>query len=368
VYLRPESKTCPACGRSLEYDWNNDRHVRFVGGPKHIDYHVYTCRNPKCPLAGVARKPEALAASVLDGYEVGLDVIALVGYYRLKTGMSYPKIKACLGDLHKVRVSERRVEDLGNLYVALRTYDVRTKPEVMERLRKQGRLVLLIDATKPDADGEALWVILDHLSGEVLSGFTARNIDAEELAAKIRAVAAPGIPIAGVATDGEPVVVEAVRLALPGVPHQLCQFHFLRNFGKGVTDLDHELSHALSVDLKGLNRFEEAAGRKPSGRATETEIAGPRSLALAEPAAKKRTGRKRKYERLCRPRSPEEAALVTDVCEAARAILGTSGKPPLEAAGLEIFSGMERLHDALALAAGKKRGSPTSSAATSTGR
>ena len=108
--------------------------MRFVGGPKHIDCHVYTCRNPKCPLEGVARKPEALSMSALDGYEVGLDVIAHIGHYRLKTGMSYPKIRTCLCDIHKVRVSERRVEDLGNLYVALRTYGVRTRPEVMERL------------------------------------------------------------------------------------------------------------------------------------------------------------------------------------------------------------------------------------------
>ena len=193
--------------------------MRFVGGPKHIDCHVYTCRNPKCPLEGVARKPEALSMSALDGYEVGLDVIAHIGHYRLKTGMSYPKIRTCLCDIHKVRVSERRVEDLGNLYVALSTYGVRTKPEVMERLRRQGRLVLLIDAAQPDADGDALWMIIDHLSGEVLEGFTARDIDAEELAAKIRTVASLGIPIAGVATDGEPVVVEAVKLALAGVPH-----------------------------------------------------------------------------------------------------------------------------------------------------
>ena len=132
VYVRPESKTCPGCGRALEYAWNNDRHVRFIGGPKHIDYHVYACRNPKCPLFGVARKPEALSVNVLDGYEVGLEVISLIGYYRLKMGMSYQKI---------------------------------------------------------------------------------------------RDVASLGIPVAGVATDGEPVVVEAVGLALPGVPHQLCQFH-----------------------------------------------------------------------------------------------------------------------------------------------
>jgi hypothetical protein len=368
VYLRPESKTCAACDGALKFDWNNDRHVRFIGGPKHIDYHVYSCRNPACSLHKVARKPEALSANVLDGYEVSLEVIALIGYYRLKIGMSYPKIRECLIDLHAVRLSERRVEDLGNLYVALRTYDVRTKPEAMERLRKQGRLVLLIDATQPDADGDALWMILDHLSGEILCTHVARDVNAADLAAKIREVASLGIPIAGVATDGEPVVVEAVETALPGVPYQLCQFHFLRNFGKGATKLDAELSHAVSVDLKGLNRFEEAASLTPANRPTESEIAGPRSLALAEPVAKKRTGRKRKYERLCRPRTNEEAELVRETCEVARAVLDTTAKPPLEAAGLETFERLERLHDALAVAAGKKGGSPNSCGTTSTGR
>lgn len=45
----------------------------------------------------MARKPEALSINVLDGYEVGLEVISLIGYYRLKMGMSYPKIRTCLG-------------------------------------------------------------------------------------------------------------------------------------------------------------------------------------------------------------------------------------------------------------------------------
>ncbi len=40
VYLRPESKTCVACDGTLKFAWNNDRHVRFIGGPQHIDYHV----------------------------------------------------------------------------------------------------------------------------------------------------------------------------------------------------------------------------------------------------------------------------------------------------------------------------------------
>ena len=91
-----------------------------------------------------------------------------------------------------------------------------------------------------------------------------------------------------------------------------------------MTKLDRGLSHALSVDLEGLNRFEKAA--------------------------------KRKYERLSRPRTPEEARPVEEVCpegphiwrsgpvgEVARAVPGMNGKPPLEAAGL-----VELAHDGLA--------------------
>ena len=120
--------------------------------------------------------------------------------------------------------------------------------------------------------------------------------------------------------------------------------------------------------MKGLNQFEKASALKPSNRAPETELAGPRSLEIKEPVAKKGRGRKRTYERLCRPRTSEEAELVRETCEVARAVLGTTAKPPLEAAGLETFERLERLHDTLARTAGKKGGSPNSCAATSTGR
>lgn len=370
VYLRPASRQCPACDHERELAWNNQRRIAFVVEALDIDYRVYVCTTPGCPLEGKPVKPELLATKVLPKQEFGLDVIRLIGYYRLKLNLSFPKIRTALIDVHEVLISEREVEDLFNLYVALSTTDVRNDPELVARLREQGRLVLTIDGAKPDADGDVLWLIRDHISAEVLLGFTAPSIDAEGIAAKIKEVVALGITIAGVTTDGEPVVVRAVELALKGVPHQLCQYHFLDNFAKGVKKLDSELALALAQDVKGLKGFEKAADLVPSEGAERSDMRGPASLAIAADigAPKKKAGRPRRYERLCRPRDAEEAQFVRDVCEVARAAIGGSGRPPLETPGLERFERAAALVETLAACARKKGGFPSSSASTSTGR
>ncbi len=227
VHLRPEAKQCSACGEKLKFLWNGQRFVSFVDSRLHIDYHIHACVNPGCALRGRYFRPEILTARVLPKREFGLDVVSLIGYYRVKGCLSFPKITAALADLHQVDISEREVEDLFNLYVAMTTTDARTDPALVAKLKGQGGIVLTIDAAKPERAGEALWLMRDHISGEVLTGFVARNINAEALAAKIREVASLGIPIAGVVSDGEKVIVDAVKLALAGVPHGLCQYHFL---------------------------------------------------------------------------------------------------------------------------------------------
>jgi len=307
VYLRPISRECPACGRRRRFLWNGQRYVRFVGDRVRIDYHVYACTDDDCALQGVHFKPEAMTMHVLPKREFGLDVIALIGYYRFGMALSFPKAARALSDVHGVEISRREVEDLLNLYVALATTDARTDERLRSKLVEQGEIVLSIDAAKPERDGEALWLLRDHLSQRVLAGFVARNVDAEALAAKIREVASLGIPIGGVISDGEPVIVEAVKLALPGTPHQLCQYHFLLNFAKEVTSLDSQLTGGIRKDLKGLNRFENAAEETVSKRPGETDITGPQSLALQSKPGKKRRAKKGGVRESTRGSSGREA-------------------------------------------------------------
>jgi hypothetical protein len=72
-----------------------------------------------------------------------------------------------------------------------------------------------------------LWVVRDCLSGEVLLARSLLSGRAADLAPLLREAAeAVGVPVLGVISDGQTSVRRAVAEALPGVPHQLCQFHF----------------------------------------------------------------------------------------------------------------------------------------------
>ena len=55
-----------------------------------------------------------------------------------------------------------------------------------------------------------------------------------------------GIPLA-IISDMQQSIIEAVKLVFPGVPHQFCQSHFLRNAGDALTK---ELHQDLGKELK----------------------------------------------------------------------------------------------------------------------
>ncbi len=96
-------------------------------------------------------------------------------------------------------------------------------------LASQERVILALDGMQPDVGHEVLWVVRDCLAGEVLLARSLLSGTADDLALLLREVAdAVGVPVDGVVSDGQTSIRRAVERALPGVPHQLCQFHFLR--------------------------------------------------------------------------------------------------------------------------------------------
>jgi hypothetical protein len=93
-------------------------------------------------------------------------------------------------------------------------------------LTGQGRVILAIDGLQPDVGHEVLWVIRDCLSGEILlakSLLSARQPDLAALLLQVKA-ACP-VAVAGVVSDGQHSIRQAVARVFPDVPYQLCQFH-----------------------------------------------------------------------------------------------------------------------------------------------
>src|SRR4029079_4454766 len=94
-----------------------------------------------------------------------------------------------------------------------------------------------------------------------------------------------------------------VKQALKGVPHQLCQFHYLREAAKPVSEADRHAKKELKKRVRGIPRIERQAEADPED---------------------------------------EEADIVRGYCAAVRAALTDDGLPPLAASGLKLHDRLGR--------------------------
>ena len=154
----------------------------------------------------------------------GLDLIALVGALRCAQHRTVPEIHTALRE-RGVLIAMRSVTNLVQRYEELVSRRLSDQTRLRERLAAQGRVILVIDGLQPDVGHEVLWVVRDCLSGESLLARSLLSGREAELAPLLREVAATvAVPVQGVIADGQQSLRNAVASALPGVPHQLCQF------------------------------------------------------------------------------------------------------------------------------------------------
>ncbi len=192
-------------------------------------------------------------------------------------------------------------------YDELVATSVTTSEELRGRLAAQGRIILGLDGLQPDVGHEVLWVLRDCLSGTVLVARSLLSATAEDLAPLLAEVAALGVPVEGVISDGQHSIRRAVAAALPGVPHQLCQFHFLREAAHPVFDADRHAKKELKKQVRGI---------RPIERAVEGQ---------ADP----------------------EAELVRGYAAAVRSAITDDGRAPLAASGLKLKGRLEKVDRSL---------------------
>jgi hypothetical protein len=115
------------------------------------------------------------------------------------------------------------------------------------------------------------------------------------------------VPILGVVSDGQHSIRNAVASALPGIPHQLCQFRYLREAARPIYEADRHAKKELKKAVRGVRPIERAV----EGRA------GP------------------------------AAAVTRGYCLAVRSALADDGRPPLCASGLKLRDRLEAIDASL---------------------
>jgi hypothetical protein len=256
--LVPVRRLCPACGAAMRIRYENRRTLVTLSGSVRLRLKIRRCEVMGCAWHHRPYRPEAEGAIALPQHEFGLDVVALVGVLRHRDHRSVPEIYATLRG-RGVEIAERSVTNLLDRYDELLATMLTDGGRLRRVLRNQGRAVLALDGLQPDVGHEVLWVVRECLSGEVVLARSLLSSTAEDLAPLlIEAAEAIGVPVEGVISDGQTSIRRAVARALPDVPHQLCQFHFLREAANSVYEADRHAKKELQKGVRGVRPIERS--------------------------------------------------------------------------------------------------------------
>ena len=317
--LEPLNDRCEYCGEKLWVAYHSPRTVATLSGLVRLRLVVRRCVNEGCPLYHEPYRPEEEGAFALPQGEFGLDVIALVGALRHAEHRSVPEIhRELLG--RGVKVSQRTVTNLLDRYEELVALRLSERAHLRVALARQGRVVVALDGLQPDVGHEVLWVLRDCLSGEVLLARSLLSATEESLAELLEeTIRGLEVPVAGVVSDGQHPTRRAVGRVLPGVPHQLCQFHYLREAAKEVYEADRHAKKELKKRVRGV-------------RPIERELQG---------------------------RNDPDSEAIRGYCLAVRSAITDDGRPPLSASGIKLHDRLEAIGSSIERVSAK-RGFPKS--------
>ena len=100
-----------------------------------------------------------------------------------------------------------------------------------EQVKKNEGLVLSIDGIQPDKGNETIYLVRDVLTGRILTAENVTESTKERMKQVLAPVVALGLPVIGVISDAQSTELQAVADLWPDAPHQICQFHAIRERG-----------------------------------------------------------------------------------------------------------------------------------------
>lgn len=300
---------CPICGEFAPLDYHNNRSL--IGMHEQVRYvlKIRRCQNKACQWFRKPLRPESEGGLALPHSEYGFDVLAFIGQERFAFHRTVPEIHTLLAQ-RQVDISQRQVTHLIARYEELLASKLMRPDHWQARLRAQGRVILSLDGLQPDVGHEVLWLIREMLSGEVLLArplMTSSEDDLVALLIEVKEALGERLPVVGVISDGQRAIRLAIQRVFPDVPHQLCQFHSLREAARPLLEVDRHAKVQLKKRLRGIKKIESALEQ----------------------------------------RTDPQARVLLNYALTVRSALTDDGRPPLVASGLRLQDRVRRIHDSL---------------------
>src|SRR5713226_5437980 len=255
-WYRPVEHECPQCGRTLrEAVALSRRTVITLGGVIKLNHAGYRCPDAQC--VGHARTYRSVEADALalPHFTYGLDIVLLVGRLRLREHQTVDEIhREVLKRLEPlgVKIARREILYLFEAYCTLLRASSEAKDDVewLAQVQKNGGIIVSVDGIQPEKGNETVYLVRDALTGRVLAAENVTSSETAVMKALLAPVVALEVKVLGTISDAQESELLAVEELWPEVPHQVCQFHVLRDASKAAFEADKQVKTAMRKRLQ----------------------------------------------------------------------------------------------------------------------
>src|SRR6266513_3010399 len=320
-FYRPEQSHCPICQRRLRRAVTlTERTVITLEKVIKLVHAGYRCPDHQCAGSQSTYRSVQADALALPWFTYGLDIVLLVGRLRLREHQTVDEIHqellkrlAPLG----VKIARREILYLFEAYCTLlrASSEAKDDREWLAQVEKNGGIIVSVDGIQPEKGNETVYLVRDALTGRVLA---AENVTSSETAV-MKALLAPGVALGekvlGTITEAQESELKAVEELWPQVPHQVCQFHALRDASQGAYAADKQIKTAMRKQLQ------------PKLRAVRQQL--KKQIPKAE------------------PEEAEQLAVLDDYASGMLTALNTDGLQPFTSATVEAAQALDEVEASL---------------------
>jgi hypothetical protein len=265
---RPKQRLCPICHSVLKRShilWR--KRLIFLTGPVDVTSRAYRCPDTTCAGANEKHSSEEAETLHLRHRRFGRDLIVHVGYRRFWYHQTMYEIHDWLTQDLGLTVSERQVLNLIADFLAL--LRAAQPAKVRAQLKTLKRWIVGLDGMQPEKGNACLYIVRElqldlTLLAENLDDSSDMTIRARLLQPLKGLAREMGLSWHGVVSDAQESIRTAVSKDLPGVPHQACQSHCLRDAGDLTFQADRNMKKRLKATFRQrLRRVERRIERLP---------------------------------------------------------------------------------------------------------
>ncbi|MBK9941538.1 MAG: hypothetical protein IPP13_07955 [Kouleothrix sp.] len=277
----PEITTCLTCGRRLRRATSlAQRTVVTLDGVRQVVHCGYRCPDPACTTATRIYRSTVADGLALPGFTFGLDIILLVGHLRLAEHKTVDEVHLALQTRltpFGTTVSRREILYLFDAYCTLlrASQSIADDDAWQEKARANGGIIISIDGIQPDKGSETIYLVRDSVTGRLLAAENVRINDTMTMTSLLRPIRDLGVPVVGAVSDGQEQRLLPIAALWPDIPHQLCQFHYLREATRPMYDVDRkvrkQIRKALQQAVRAVRRQVETQTSKLDGQAADDQ-------------------------------------------------------------------------------------------------